>query len=474
MKGANGMTQSNKTVFPYIPNSVPYIKKEMMDEVGIQDIEELFIDIPEDLRYRERLKVPEAFLSEYDLEDHVVELLGNNKNCTQYLNFLGAGCYQHHVPAACDSIISRDEFLTAYAGGPHEDLGKGQALFEYQSLITQLTGMDVTGFPAYDSAQSGSTAIRMASRITGRSEILVPDTISPRQFGHMENYCRGSEVAMLTKVAHDAETGLMDIENLKSKLSDNTAAVFIENPSYLGMIESQGEEIAKLAHGCGALLVVSVNAISLGVLKTPVEYGADIVCGNTQPLGVHMNCGGGSNGFVAVKDNPAHYNELPGMMVTQLDLASGEEGFGFHHFALPERLSYMAREHAKEYTGTNTALLAIANVIYMALMGPAGMREIGETIILKSNYAKKSLAELPGIKIKMTAAHFNEFVVNFDDTGKTVAEINKALLEKKIFGGKALSKDFPELGQSALYCVTEVHRLKDIERLVAAVKEVIA
>ncbi|MBW2369016.1 MAG: aminomethyl-transferring glycine dehydrogenase subunit GcvPA [Deltaproteobacteria bacterium] len=468
------MAQEKSVVYPYIPNSVPEIKKTMKEAVGIQDTEELYIDIPEALRYRKRLNVPEPFLSEYDLERHVTELLGKNKTCTEFLNFLGAGCYQHHVPAPCDSIPARDEFLTAYAGGPHEDLGKGQTIFEYQSLITQLVGMEVTGFPAYDSAQSGSTAVRIAARITGRSQVLIPASINPRQLGHMQNYCKDSEVQSIEKVHFGSDTGLMDLEDLKAKLSDETAAVYIENPSYLGVIESQAEEIGKLAHEKGALLVISVNAISLGVLKSPGDYGADIVCGNTQPLGVHMNAGGGATGFVAVNDNPDHYNELPGMIITLLDLAGDEAGFGFHHFGLPERLSYMAREHAKEYTGTNTALLAVSNTIYLSLMGPRGMAEIGETIVQKAHYAKQKLAGIPGVKMHLSAPHFNEFVVNFDDTGKSVADINKALLDHQIFGGKDLSGDFPELGQSALYCVTEIHRATDIQRLAAAIKEVIA
>jgi glycine dehydrogenase subunit 1 len=467
------MSKQKTIVYPYIPNSAPDIKKEMMDAVGIREIDELYIDIPENLRYRKRLKVPEPFLSEYDLEAHVEEMLGKNKTCKEFLNFLGAGSYQHHVPAVCDTIIGRGEFLTAYAGGPHEDLGKGQVIFEYQSLITQLVGMENTGFPVYDAAQSGSTSIRMAARITGRTEILVPASISPRQLGHMKNYCRHSEVKKIDRVQYDPATGLMDLGDLKAKLSEETAGVFIENPSYLGVIESQAREIGDLAHAKGALLIASVNAISLGILNSPGDYGVDIACGNTQPLGVHMSAGGGATGFVAVGKNMDHVNELPGMLVTICDLAGEEEGFGFHHFALPERLSYMAREHAKEYTGTNTALLGIANTVYLALMGPQGMREIGETILQKAHYAKKVLSEIPGVKAPFTAPHFNEFVVNFDDTGKSVADINTALLDRKIFGGKDLTRDFPELGRSALYCVTEIHRKKDIDRLASAVKEVI-
>jgi glycine dehydrogenase subunit 1 len=212
--------------------------------------------------------------------------------------------------------------------------------------------------------------------------------------------------------------------------------------------------------------------MSLGVLAPPGDYGADIVSGDTQPLGVHMNYGGGACGFVAVRDVEEHIAELPALMTSIADLEEGE-GFGFTLFAWAERLSYAARENAKEYTGTATALWSTANAVYLALMGPQGMKDIGETILQKSHYAKKLLAEIPGLRMPFPSAHFNEFVVNFDDTGKTVSQINAALLKRKIFGGKDLSEEFPGLGQCALYCVSEIHTAKDLKKLAKALKEVI-
>ena len=213
--------------------------------------------------------------------------------------------------------------------------------------------------------------------------------------------------------------------------------------------------------------------MSLGVLAPPGQYGADIVTGDTQPLGVHMNFGGGTIGFVAVRDIEEHIAEIPPLMLSIADLEEGE-GFGFNLFAWPERLSYMGREHSKEYTGTATALWAIANAVYMALMGPQGMKEIGEIIMQRSHYVKKLLSEIPGLTMPFTSSHFNEFVVNFDKTGKTVTHINNALLDHKIFGGKDLSEEFPRLGQSALFCISEIHSARDLKKLVQALKEVIA
>jgi glycine dehydrogenase subunit 1 len=213
--------------------------------------------------------------------------------------------------------------------------------------------------------------------------------------------------------------------------------------------------------------------MSLGVLAPPGDYGADVVSGDTQPLGVHMNYGGGACGFVAVRDVEEHIAELPALLVSIADLEEGE-GFGFNVFAWAERLSYAARENAKEFTGTATALWSVANAVYLALMGPQGMKDIGEAILQKSHYAKKLVAEIPGVKTPFDSAHFNEFVVNFDGTGKTVRQINAALLKRKIFGGKDLSDDFPHLGQSALYCVSEIHTAKDLKKLARALKEVIS
>jgi glycine dehydrogenase subunit 1 len=186
-----------------------------------------------------------------------------------------------------------------------------------------------------------------------------------------------------------------------------------------------------------------------------------------------MNYGGGACGFVAVRDIEAHIAELPPLLTSIADLEKGE-GFGFNPFAWAERLSYALRENAKEYTGTGTALWSTANAVYMALMGPQGMKEIGETILQKSHYAKKLIAEIPGVETPLPSAHFNEFVVNFDGTGKTVGQINRALLEHKIFGGKDLSAEFPHLGQSALCCVSEVHTVGDIKKLVRVLKEVVS
>jgi glycine dehydrogenase subunit 1 len=234
-----------------------------------------------------------------------------------------------------------------------------------------------------------------------------------------------------------------------------------------------GDEIAEIAHDCGAISVVGVDPISLGVIAPPADYGADIVCGDIQPLGMHMQFGGGQAGFIATRDEEKYVMEYPsrlfGITTTRVE---GEWGFGDVAY---DRTSFALREKGKEWVGTAAALWGITAGVYLALMGPRGMVEIGEGIMARSKYAMQQLAGIEGLQIPLfQAPHFKEFAVNFDGTGRTVAEINRELLKRGIFGGKDLSGEFPELGQSGLYCVTEVHTQADIDRLAAALKEVVA
>ncbi len=456
---------------PYIPNSVPEVQKEMLKAIGLNNLEELHEEVPEAIKLKDNMKLPEAIPSEYELRRHVEEILKKNINCKDNLNFLGAGCWQHYVPAICDEINSRGEFLTAYGGEPYNDFGRFQALFEYESLVGELVDMDVVNVPTMDWGQAAATSIRMASRITGRKEALVPKSMDKDRFLIMKNYCAPD--IQLIQVDYEKETGQLNLEDLKGKISEKTAAAYFENPSFLGFIEENGRQISDLAHRFSALSVVGVDPITLGVLKPPSQYGADIICGDLQPLGIHMNYGGGQSGFIATRDEEKYVMEFPsrifGMAPTGVE---GEYGFGDVAF---DRTSFgHHREHGKEYVGTQTALWGITAGVYLALMGPKGMEEIGQTIMQKSQYAVMRLNQIAGVEGSFfNSVNFKEFVVDFNKTGKTVKEINKKLLQKNIFGGKDLSSNFPELGQCALYCVTEIHLKTDIDRLAAALEEVL-
>jgi glycine dehydrogenase subunit 1 len=462
-----------KIVYPYIPNSVPEIKEQMLREVGASGIMDLYEEIPEHLRFKGRMNLPEPILDEYSLRKHVEELLNKNKNCAEFLNFLGAGCAQHYVPAVCDEINGRGEFLTAYSALFWGDHGKWQAWFEYQSLMGELLDMDHLSVPTYDGAQAAASALRMAARITGRKEALVPQTMNPEVLSMVKNYM-GSVPEPLLKIqtiAFEPGTGMLDLDDLASKISAETAAIFIENPAYLGIIEAQADKIGAIAREHGAEFIVYADPISLGVMAPPAHYGATIVCGDCHPLGIHMQCGGGQAGFIASVDDMEHASQFKDFVVTLTDtVEAGEYGFGV---VLPMNLSYFSREEAKEYTGTSAGLWAITTAVYLSLMGPKGMQEVGQIIMQKAQYAAKKIREIEGIDLKFTSPYFKEFTVNFDASGKTVGEINRALLDQKIFGGKDISGEFPKLGQNAVFCVTEIMTKNDIDRLAAALAGVI-
>jgi glycine dehydrogenase subunit 1 len=457
-------------VYPYIPNSVPAIKEAMLEAVNAKSVEEFYADIPDSIRLKRRLDLPQPLLSEAALVRHIEGLLSKNQSTREVLSFLGAGCAQHYVPAVCDEVNSRGEFLTAYAGEPYEDHGRFQALFEYESLMGELLNMDVVNVPVYDGFQATATALRMAGRITGKNLALLPATIMPDKLSKIRDYLKPDMQVKL--VAFDESTGLMDLNVLKNQISSQTAAVFIENPSYLGFLETQAEEIGGIAHANGALFVVGVDPISLGVISPPAEYGGDIVCGDIQSLGIHMNYGGGQAGFIASRDEERFIMEFPsrlfGVATTRVE---GEYGFGDVAY---ERTSFAVREEGKEWVGTAAALWGITAGVYLALMGPQGMEELGRGIMQRVRYAMRKLSQVSGVKTRFSVTpHFKEFVVDFNQTGKTVKQIHQALHKKGIFGGKDLSAEFPSLGQSALYCVTEVHTQADIDMLVKGIEEVV-
>ena len=459
------MSRGKSRVHPYIPNSVPEVQDEMLAEIGASSIDELYQDIPENLRFRGPLNLPEPLIAESDLKRHVHRVLAKNSTCEEKLSFLGGGCWQHYVPAVCDEIQGRSEFLTGYAGEPFEDHGRFQALFEYESMMAELLDMDVVNVPTYDWLQAASTSIRMAARITDRGEALVANTTSPERLSAIRNYCRG--IVKITPVAHCPDTGRLDLDDFKAKLNANVACIYFENPSYLGCIDDQGQTISDLAHGAGALVVVGADPISLGVLTPPSQYGADIACGDIQPLGMHMQFGGGQAGYIATRDEERFVMEYPSRLFgIESTREPGEYGFGDVTY---DRTSFAHRETAKEFIGTATALWGITAGVYLALLGPQGMKEVGQTILQNSLYARKKISELDGAQLRFPQAHcFKEFVVDYGPSGKSVQDIHDHLQKEGIYGGVDLSASFPELGSTALVCVTEIHKKDDMDTLAKA------
>ncbi len=263
----------------------------------------------------------------------------------------------------------------------------------------------------------------------------------------------------------------MDLNDLKNKVSNKTAVVYFENPSYLGFIETQVADIVKIAHDAGAFVIVGADPTSLGVLEGPGNYGADYAVGDFQPLGLHLGFGGNQGGWIATRDEKEMIAEYPSLLYGITETTKdGEWGFGEVFY---ERTSYASREKGKDFVGTTTALYGIVAGVYMALTGPQGFKELGEGIMQRVEYAKQEIGKIDKVKIASPKAYtFKEFVVDFSDTRQSVELINKALLSYNIFGGKDISNEFPGFGQSALYCITEMHAKEDIDKLVAAFSEI--
>lgn len=458
---------------PYMPNSAPATRERMLRALGVEDVDELFEQIPADHLLAEPVQLEPGVRAEARLHRTMRDLLERNTGTTQAISFLGGGCWPHYVPAVCDEIASRSEFLTPVWGTPSSDLGRNQAWFEFASQLGELVGMDFVGLPVYSWGAAAGHALRMAARITGRHEVVLAGAIDPERRAVIRTYCGPPEMARsitVREVGFDPATGRVDLDAFSAALGDATAAVYFENPSFLGVLEADAAEIARLARAAGAETVVGVDPISLGLVEAPSGYGADIAVGSTQPLGVHMNAGGGAGGFIATRDEERYAREYPTLQVSLTQTTAGERGFGMTLF---HQSSYGSRELANDWTGNSVYLWAVVNAVYMALLGPAGFAELGATIAANSTHAARLLAGLPGVAVRWSG-FFKEFVVDFSGTGRTVAAINAGLRDRGIFGGRDLSADFPQLGESALYCVTEVHTADDVTALVAALREVLA
>lgn len=461
-------------VYPYIPNSAPEVKKAMMEFVDVKDEMELYEEIPEHLRFKGLLDLPPALPDEQSVQRHVNKILAKNKTADEYSMFLGGGCAYHYTPAVCDEIAGRGELISCYGQGAYSDHGKNQIFFEAQTMICMLLGMEFTAQTCHDGAQAAATAVSMANRITGRKKILLPKNMNPQILSAVKNYCYSVQEEQrleLVMVDYDQETGTVDINDLKSKLDESVAGVYLENPNYLGQLEPEAPVIGDLANAVGAEFIVNADPISLGVLEAPANYGATIAICDLHSLGCHLGSGGSQAGIIATPDDMKHMTETKDLAFGMVDtIEEGEYGFTLN---LYEHTHYAVREKGKEFTGTQSNYWLNYAATYLTLMGPQGMKEVADTIMTNALYGANKIGEIPGAKIRFSGPFFEEFVVDFTDSGKTVAEINDALLEHQIFGGLDLSATFPELKQSALYCITEAVTKEEIDGLVDALSVVL-
>ena len=458
---------------PFMPNSTSAVRAALLNELGVETAEALFGQIPEAHRFHGDLAQPPALSEEVALTRHLKSTLAKNRPAGDALSFLGGGIWQHHVPAIVDEIIGRAEFLTPVWGTPSSDFGRNQAWFEFTSQLGTLLDLELVGLPVYSWGCAAGHAFRMAARLTGRRTVLVPALMCPERRSVIENYCASVDPAMrisLVDVPCDA-IGRLDLAALAGLVDSKTAAVYYENPAYLGGLETGAAAIADMAREAGAETIAGIDPSCLGVIAPPGALGADIAVGTIQPLGIHMSAGGGLGGFIASQDTARYALEYPTLLNSLAKTTDGRPAFGLMLF---HQSSYGSRELGKDWTGNSTYLWAIAAAAYMALLGPDGFCELGQVILARSHAAARALAKVPGVQVAAEGGFFKEVRVDFSTSGNTVAAINAALLEKGIFGGIDLSRLGPGFSQSALFAFTEVHDEDDIAKLATALTEILA
>ncbi|MGE5851127.1 MAG: aminomethyl-transferring glycine dehydrogenase subunit GcvPA [Candidatus Methylomirabilota bacterium] len=441
----------------YIPNTDADCR-QMLDAIGVRSVEDLFADIPAAVRLKRPLRIPPA-LSEADLAKVVGGLAAENADASQYSSFLGAGSYNHFSPAIIGHLISRGEFLTAYTPyQPEISQGTLQTMYEYQTLICQLTGMEVSNASMYEGASATAEAILMAHRVTGRNDVVVARSVHPEYRQVTHTYAR--QINLSFKEVPFTPAGTADVKQAKNLLSDKAACLVVQNPNFFGAVEDL-TELAQAAHSVGALLVVAVpEPVSLGILKPPGECGADIVAGEGQALGVPMSYGGPYLGFFATQEK--YMRQMPGRLVGATEDREGRTGYVL---TLATREQHIRREKATSNICTSEALIATIATIYMETLGKNGLKEVALQNLRKASYAKDKLAKAKGCGVRFSGPTFNEFVVQVK---KKPADILKGLLKKQIIGGLDLGGFYPELKDCLLVCVTEQNSREEIDALAKA------
>ena len=426
----------------------------MLREIGCKSIDDLFAPIPAEYRLNRDLKVPRQ-MAESEIIDYFHECA--NKNAADYALFLGAGAYHHYRPVVIDAMVSRGEFLTSYT--PYQaEIAQGtlQAIFEFQTMVCELTGMEVANASMYDGSTGAAEAMLMAVRITGRTAAVVARSVHPEYREVMHTYTQHQGLPMAE--CGYLENGRVDMADLEKKITADTACVLIQSPNFFGTIEDVAA-VADLVHKKGALLIVSIaEALSLGIVKPPIE--ADIVSMEAQSFGVPLGYGGPYAGVMATKEK--FVRQIPGRLVGETKDKDGKRGFVL---TLSTREQHIRREKATSNICTNQALIATMATIYLTIYGREGLKELAQQNLAKATYASNEFAKKSKV-LFAGAPRFNEFVVKTKDDPHT---INKRLLEKKMIGGFPLGWHYPELGNAQLWCCTELNSKEQIDAAVQAV-----
>jgi glycine dehydrogenase subunit 1 len=443
----------------FIPNSS--LKNEMVKEINLKYIDELFSDIPSKIMINE-LDLQRG-ISQQETEKKLLKIAEKNITFYDYTSFLGGGIKQHYIPAIVDSIISRSEFYTAYTPYQAEaSQGFLQAMFEYQSMIAELTGMDVANCSLYDGVTAISEAALMCSRITNKKTFLMPSNISWEKKSVLKNYAKGPGIKII-EIPYDSNTGKIDIWKLKNLLSKDTAGVYIENPNFFGIFEDEVFEISEIVKNSGSLFVVGVDPISLGILKNPGEYGADIVVGEGRALGNPVDFGGSTLGIFACKKD--FIRNMPGRLIGMTKDKFNKRSFCM---TLQTREQHIRRGKATSNICTNEGLNALSALVYLAWIGSYGFGEISKINFEKGQKLADEITDISGFQLRFKGTHFNEFIIKCKEKPK---KINFGLQKKEIFGGLELEIFFPDLKNCMLFGISEVHTNDDIDKLINALKE---
>ncbi len=448
----------------YISNTPPEQKK-MLQEIGVEEISDLFQAIPENIRFDRPFDIPEA-LSELELMELVQEKAAKNLDLSKFDSYLGAGSYVHYIPSIIDHLILRSEFYTAYT--PYQaELSQGtlQAMYEYQSMICELTGMGISNASLLDGASALGEAVIMARRHTRNSRVILPKTVHPAYRNVARTYGEPHGVEFLNVPLQGSQ---LNLDSLAEELDDDTAALVVQYPNFYGSLEEM-EKIAELLENLKkTLLIVVANPIALGLLNPPGEFGADIVVGEGQPLGNGVNYGGPNLGYMAIKDDRRMLRQLPGRLVGKTEDVEGETGYVM---TMQTREQHIRREKATSNICTNQALNALMAAIYLATMGKKGIQEVANQCYQKTRYLRARLAEIEGVEVVNQDNHFNEFWLKIDRPETSLEEVEQKMCEKDILPGVNLAEMTDQKG--LLVCVTEKKTRQDLDNYVRSLEVVL-
>ena len=438
------------------------IRQDMLKKIGLSSIEELFQNINPKVRINSELNIPEG-VSELQAQRKLLNLAQKNTSTSNCISFLGGGSYNRYIPACINTVIERSEFITAYTPyQPEVSQGTLQVMYEYQSMICNLTGMDVANASVYDGATASAEAILMASRLTKKTKALISSTLNPQYKAVINTYCAGESIQVEYL---PIKNGKVDLEGLNNKEADTYACILIQNPNYLGCIEDVFA-ISEVSKRIKSKFIVAVDPVSLALLKSPAEYGADIVVGDIQPLGIGMSFGGPHGGFIACKTE--YLRQIPGRIAGMTKDRDGERAFTL---TLQAREQHIRRAKATSNICSNQALMALAATTYLSVVGPEGLKEVANISTQRAHYLAEKINEISGFKV-LFSDFLYEFVVQIE--GLSSDKLIEKMENQNILAGIKLDNKFEELKDCILICTTEMNDVKDINTFIDSLKEISA